>query len=169
MRGCIGRPASLSLNIETMESEKTMTFLLHKLHFTFKIASLCRASNLLRRIFIISKSHLNKRILFNSFTYLSVCVCVCVCVCMCVCVCVFVCLTSLAPTLPHNWRCGTGSWSCEIRILPQTGDGNLYRGNSRRFNVYYLLRQDWSPSASRDSPGIIKDKLVSLWNSIYPT
>ena len=86
-----------------------------------KIASLCRASNLLRRIFIINKSYLNKRILFNSFTYMSVCVC----------------LPSLAPTLPHNWRCGTGSWSCEIRILPQIGDGNLYRGSSRRFNVYY--------------------------------
>ena len=74
MRGCIGRPASLSLHIETMGSEKTMTFLLHKLHFTFKIASLCQASNLLRRIFIINKSYMNKRILFNSFTYLSVCV-----------------------------------------------------------------------------------------------
>ena len=74
-RGCIGQPASLSLHIETMGSEKTMPFLLHKLHFVFKIASL-RASNLLRHIFIINKSYLNKCILFNSFTYLSVCVCV---------------------------------------------------------------------------------------------
>ena len=65
-----------------------MTFLLHKLHFAFKIASLCWASNLLRRIFIINKSYLNKRILFNSFMYLSVCVC----------------LPSLNPTLPHNQR-----------------------------------------------------------------
>ena len=74
MLGCIGRPASLSLHIETTGSEKTMTFLLNKLHFAFKIASLCWASNLLRRIFIINKSYLNKRILFNSFTYESVCV-----------------------------------------------------------------------------------------------
>ena len=42
----------------------------------FDPVSLCRASNLLRRIFSINKSYLNKRILFNSFTYLSVCACV---------------------------------------------------------------------------------------------
>ena len=88
MLGCSGRPASLSLHIETKGSEKTMTFLLHKLHFAFKIASLCRAFNLLRCIFIINKSYLNTRILFNSFTYVSVCVC----------------FLSFASTLPHNSR-----------------------------------------------------------------
>ena len=55
----------------------TMHILSYLLHSVSTI-SLCRASNLLRRIFIIDKSYLNKRILFNSFTYLSVCVCVCV-------------------------------------------------------------------------------------------
>ena len=46
--------------------------LIAQLHFASTIASLCRASNQLRRIFIINKSYLNKRILFNSFTYVSV-------------------------------------------------------------------------------------------------
>ena len=39
--------------------------------------------------------------------------------------------------LTHNWRWGTRPWSSEIQILPQTGDGNLQRGSSRRFNVYH--------------------------------